>query len=43
MPIPCAGIMPDEFARKIIGTYIAHDLKGRLAAIETRYRDRAVS
>jgi len=32
------GLTPDAFARKIIATYIAHELKGKPVPIEARYR-----
>lgn len=35
---PVPGMMPDEFTRKVVESYVARDLKGRLVAIEPRYR-----
>lgn len=35
---PVSGLLPDEFALKVIETHVARDLKGRLLAIEPRYR-----
>jgi hypothetical protein len=34
-------LLPDAFAREIIAADIRHHLKGRLVAIEERYRARA--
>jgi hypothetical protein len=35
---PAPGLTPDAFAEKIIAAHIRHELKGRLVAIEPRYR-----
>jgi hypothetical protein len=35
---PVPSLLPDEFCRKVIGAYVAHELKGKLVAIDTRYR-----
>lgn len=37
---PLPGITPDAFAEKVIAGHVAREMKGRLVAIETRYRDR---
>lgn len=38
---PVPGLSPDEFTRRVIESYIANDLKGRLVPIEPKYRQRA--
>jgi len=35
---PVAGLAPDAFAAKVIAAHITRELKGRLVAIERRYR-----
>jgi hypothetical protein len=35
---PAPGLTPDDFAEKIIAAHIRHELKGRLVAVEPRYR-----
>jgi hypothetical protein len=35
---PVPGLTPDAFAAKVIAAHVAHRLKGRLVAIEPRYR-----
>jgi hypothetical protein len=40
---PVPGITPDVFAEKVIAGHVAREMKGRLVAIETRYRDRAAA
>ena len=36
---PQPGLLPDAFARKAIAAYVEGQLKGRLVAIEPRYRE----
>ncbi|MEW8461633.1 MAG: hypothetical protein AB2653_15100 [Candidatus Thiodiazotropha endolucinida] len=38
---PVPGLSPDTFTRRVIESYIAHDLKGSLVSIEPKYRQRA--
>jgi hypothetical protein len=40
---PVPGLSPDEFTRRVIESYIANDLKGRLVPIEPKHRQRAVA
>lgn len=37
---PVPGLSPDAFTRRVIDSYIAHDLKGSLVPIEPKYRQR---
>ena len=37
---PVPGITPDAFAEKVVAAHVAREMKGRLVAIEQRYRDR---
>lgn len=37
---PVAGLTPDQFAARVIEAFVGHDLKGRLKAIEPRWRER---
>jgi hypothetical protein len=37
---PVPDITPDAFAEKVIAAHVKREMKGRLVAIETRYRDR---
>ena len=38
---PVPGLNPEEFTRRVIESYIANDLKGRLVPIEPKYRQSA--
>lgn len=39
---PAPDLTPDEFVCKVLGGYVARELKGRLLPIASRYRERAV-
>lgn len=36
-----AGLLPDEFVRRVVAAYVRRELKGRLVSIEERYRKAA--
>jgi hypothetical protein len=36
-----AGVLPDEFARRVVAAHVRRELKGRLVSIEERYRKAA--
>ncbi|MBK8177043.1 MAG: hypothetical protein IPK66_17815 [Rhodospirillales bacterium] len=38
---PAPGMTPEAFAAEIVAAYVAKELKGRLVAIEPRYRERS--
>jgi hypothetical protein len=38
---PVPGITPDAFAEKVVAAHVAREMKGRLVAIENRYRQQA--
>lgn len=38
---PLPGLSVDDFVREVIAGYVARDLKGKLEAIEPRYREKA--
>lgn len=40
---PVAGLLPDEFASKVIAAHVAQELKGKLLAIDARYRERCAA
>ena len=40
---PVAGLTPDAFAGKVIAGHVAREMKGKLVAIEQRYRDRVAA
>lgn len=37
---PVAGLLPDEFAAKVIAAYVARECKGRLVSIKPRHREK---
>ena len=37
---PVPGLTPDAFAEKVIAAHVSREMKGRLVAIESRYRPR---
>jgi hypothetical protein len=38
---PVPGLLPDEFAAKVIAGYVARDLKGKLRSVNPQYRPQA--